>query len=471
MKNDSTENYSKISRRRALRGVGGLTALGVTSIVSSNTAAAADPGTQLWSFETEGSIESSPTIVDGTVFVGCNGSAYHSESSFKSGSFYAVNAETGQEEWSFEAGQGFDSSATVADGRVFFGSFDDNLYALDTETGRKEWVFDAHGIGSSPTVFEGTVFIGSYNNLYAVDAETGDQEWVFETDIASSPTVSSGTVFVGSGDNNLYAVDAETGDQQWVFETGDSVYSSPTVANGTVFVGSRDNNLYAVDTETGQEEWAFETGGVVDCSPTVSDNVVFFGSGDERFYALDAETGQEEWVSYVPYPVRSSPTVADGTLFIAADNEPNSLTLAETSDDGIIGALDLETGEPKWSLNIGIDFSSPTVANGTLFIGSSNDTDGNIEGGKLVAVDTDVTGSSDGSRAKLGTLGHHGDRKNAGQATTTLENLGLPESLSLSGVPTPAVIAAGGGTIGVGIYAYRRWRRSDDTESNDTEEN
>ncbi|MDZ7689001.1 MAG: PQQ-binding-like beta-propeller repeat protein [Halobacteriales archaeon] len=56
--------------------------------------------------------------------------------------------------------------------------------------------------------------------------------WRFETgnSVNSSPTVADGTVYVGSNDNSMYALDAETGDELWRFETEGSVFSSPTVA-------------------------------------------------------------------------------------------------------------------------------------------------------------------------------------------------------------------------------------------------
>ena len=124
-----------------------------------------------------------------------------------------------------------------------------------------------------------------------VAADPGTQEWAFQTGdwVRSSPTVVDGTVFVGSHDDNLYAVDTETGTEEWVFETGASaVFSSPTVVAGTVFIGSSDDNLYAVDTETGTEEWAFETRDSVLSSPTVVDGTVFVGSENDRLYAVDA---------------------------------------------------------------------------------------------------------------------------------------------------------------------------------------
>jgi hypothetical protein len=68
--------------------------------------------------------------------------------------------------------------------------------------------------------------------------------------VRSSPTVVNGTVFVGSYDHNLYAVDAETGNKQWALETGGKIHSSPTVVDGTIFVGSRDTNLYTIPTDS-----------------------------------------------------------------------------------------------------------------------------------------------------------------------------------------------------------------------------
>jgi hypothetical protein len=221
-------------------------------------------------------VNSSPTVVDGTVYVG-------------SDSLYAVDAGTGSQQWAFEIGYNVFSSPTVVDGTVYVGS--DSLYAVDAGTGTEEWAFTqpSGGVASSPTVVDDTVYVGSSDfenddgTLYAVDAGTGEQEWAFDTgdQVGSSPTVVYGTVYVGpsdfeNDDGMLYAVDAAEGTEQWTFETGSGVFSSPTVVDGTVYVGS--DSLYAVDAGTGTEEWAFTqpSGGVVS-SPTVVDDP---GSGD-----------------------------------------------------------------------------------------------------------------------------------------------------------------------------------------------
>ena len=61
----------------------------------------------------------------------------------------------------------------------------------------------------------------------------------------SSPTVVNGVVYVGSEDFNVYALNASTGTLLWSYTTKSTVESSPSVANGVVYVGSDDFNVYA----------------------------------------------------------------------------------------------------------------------------------------------------------------------------------------------------------------------------------
>ena len=73
-------------------------------------------------------------------------------------------------------------------------------------------------------------------------AAPGDEEWTYETgdNVRSSPTVVNGTVYIGNDDGNVYALDAADGTEQWRFTAGSAVTTSPTVVNGTVYVGSEE---------------------------------------------------------------------------------------------------------------------------------------------------------------------------------------------------------------------------------------
>lgn len=111
--------------------------------------------------------------------------------------------------WKFKTGGSVNSSPTVVDGIVYVGSNDGNVYALDATTGAKKWSYTIGSpVGSSPGVSGGIVYVGADNwTIYALDAKTGAKLWNHKTgdSVYPSPTVSVGTVYIGSGDANVYA--------------------------------------------------------------------------------------------------------------------------------------------------------------------------------------------------------------------------------------------------------------------------
>ena len=382
-----TNHNMSLDRRKLLRTTGaGI--LGATAL-SGSAGAQTSGGDEIWRFETGDSVQSSPTVIDGTVFVGSDDN-----------NVYALDVGDGTELWSFETSFNIRPSPTVVGDTVFVGSWNGNLYGLNAGDGSERWSFEAAStIDSSPTVADGTVLFGTVDNdspnyVYALDTTDGTEQWRFELgdDIRSSPTVVDGTVFIGSRDNTAYALDATDGTEQWSFETSDRITSSPTVADGTVFVGSWDSNIYALDVEDGTELWSFETDGAVGSSPTVADSTVFVGSYVSNVYALDAEDGTELWSFETDGGVSSSPTVADGAVFVGAHDN--------VQEDTNVYALDSSDGTKLWSFETGDEvWSSPTVVDGTVFVGSDDNS--------VYALDAGVEGSSEGSRVNLGTLGHH----------------------------------------------------------------
>gem|GEM_PF-1211415 len=320
-----------------------------------------------WKFEALGAILSSPTIADGMVYFGSRGSK-----------FYAVDVATGQEKWTFQIGAGVYSSPAIAGGVVYFGSDDEHLYALDAQTGQEKWRFKTEDfVASSPLVAQGTVYFGSSDTyVYAVDAQTGQEKWRFKTEdyVWSSPALADGVLYFGSGcdcpsikGKNFYAVDSQTGQELWRFETGDRVESSPAVADGVVYFGSHDDYLYALDSQTGQERWKFKTGDTVTSSPAVADGLVYVGSRDGHLYAVDAQTGQEKW-NFMATNWVESPVFANGVVYFVENR-----AYAFDDSKGHVYALDSQTGRELWRFQTdGGSYSSPFIAEGVLYLGSSD---------------------------------------------------------------------------------------------------
>ena len=371
---------------------------GATSATSETITASSDR--VRWRYETGARVESSPTVVDGTVYIGS-----------KNGRLYALAAESGARDWQTKLAPGIDSAPTAVDGTVYVGGTGAlaNFYAVNAETGQKQWQSD-RWLSSldgfeSPTFDDGTVYAASEDGFSAFDATTGEELWDVtlyapglqtETEpYQASPTLVGNTVYTGSENGTVYALNATNGEVRWEYDTGMDVDSSPTVADGTIYVGSHNGNIYALDAATGTKQWTFESGAnTIWSSPTVEEGTVYigtgngdlYGSGEGSLYALDSETGTKRWQVDTGSIGSSSPTVVDETVYIG--------TL-----DGTLHAIDT-SGDTQWTVDIGGGIqSSPTVVDGTLYVGSRN--------GAVYAVETDQSGSSEGSRARLGTLGHH----------------------------------------------------------------
>jgi outer membrane protein assembly factor BamB len=267
--------------------------------------------------------------------------------------------------WNDTIGWGVGSSPAVADGKVYVGSDHGNVYCLDALTGAQIWNFTTKGwyVDSSPAVADGKVYIGSDDgNIYCLDALTGAYIWSYATGsyVFSSPAVADDRVYVGSWlDWKVYCLDALTGAQIWNFTTGNWTYSSPAVADGKVYIGSLDKKVYCLDAFTGASIWNYTTGDEVWSSPAVADGKVYIGSFDGKVYCLDALTGASIWNYTTDHWVYSSPAVADGKVYAASDR---------------VYCLDALTGAHIWSYTIvGGVGSSPAVADGKVYIGSPND--------------------------------------------------------------------------------------------------
>ncbi|MGH3578535.1 MAG: PQQ-binding-like beta-propeller repeat protein, partial [Mycobacterium sp.] len=136
------------------------------------------------------------------------------------------------------------------------------------------WTFNPPGLGtlgnrfiSSPTVYQGNIYIGSENGtFYDIDEATGGVVWShfigqqpkltcaplsFATTATVAPDPSTGapTVYEAAPEGDLYAWDASTGNQLWrsvvgIPSTTQNDYfnwASATVANGMVYAGVSSN--------------------------------------------------------------------------------------------------------------------------------------------------------------------------------------------------------------------------------------
>lgn len=247
------------------------------------------------------------------------------------GEFFCLD-DNGTEQWKFatESGAAIHSTATgtvfvtpsagIAS-LIFFGADDGYFYALNGETGLEQWKFYTEGsVRSSPLISPSNpvVIVGSDNgNVFALD-QSGTLVWKCETggSVRSSPAHSDNRIYIGSDDGKLYALNASSGQKLWEYQTGGPVKSTPyPLATGTkhIFIGSEDGFVYALSND-GTLVWKKDleagpiTSSIVSDASRVYVNtpkgvfVLNFGNGDsiDHFGVVAGGTGMSS-ISIINY--------------------------------------------------------------------------------------------------------------------------------------------------------------------------
>lgn len=260
-----------------------------------------------------------------------------------------------------------------------YASTRDGVVAITVSGGEKEWDFHTgqDEPSSRPVIGNDTIFVGtmpfrdhSPARLYAIST-AGDEIWNASLPSgATTATIHDQTVFIASGvmggDAGLVAFNRQSGDKQWEISLPDHpVGSSPTIADETLFIES--GGLAAFDAESGELRWRqpreqTEAGEAARRFPAVADGTVYFShSTTPEVCAFDAETGERQWTAKTDAQP-TSPLVADGTVFVGTTNR------TPDSPDDTLYALDPATGDELWSVSTGnVPLEGPVIADGTIY--------------------------------------------------------------------------------------------------------
>jgi outer membrane protein assembly factor BamB len=242
-------------------------------------------GNQIWNFEIQGDVFSSPCVVKDMIVVGSLDTRV-----------YAIDMK-GTLRWTFESQGEIWSSASFNGDQIFVGSDDGFLYCLDLD-GCLQWKTKLSGKirSSSPCLSsDGLIFIGTHaGGMYCLHQYNGLIKWnkQISKPVLASSAVLEDRVFFASSDKKIYCLYFDNGSRVWEFETGDRIWSSPVIIENDemMFFGCLDSHIYGLDISNGKQLWKFPTMNIIDSSPCISSNMLFVGSRDGLLYAFGLQT-------------------------------------------------------------------------------------------------------------------------------------------------------------------------------------
>ena len=147
-----------------------------------------------------------------------------------------------------------------------------------------------------------------------------------------------------------------------------------------------------------KRKWEFTAGDGYLSSPTVADGAVYIGANNGWLYKLNATTGRALAKVFLGTVTITScpppPTGMVSTATVAVDPRTGQLTVYASGADGDMYALRASTLKVEWksiialpskTVNNYFDWSSPTVANGRIYIGVSSNCDSPLVRGGLIS--------------------------------------------------------------------------------------
>ncbi len=241
------------------------------------------------------------------------------------GTLYALDVETGREEWRYETGGSIvGSPGFIRDSIVVLDQSEGALHGLNAETGKRLWKTEGvERCDGSPGVGGGRIVFGSC--LAALHVFSGvdgkhqrDIELGADEQIAGGVAVDGPVVFAGTRAGSLVCADAEAGDVVWSSdESEEQTFSTPVVTEKRIVYSSDDGFVYAVRRADGVLIWKFDTEGLP-TSPVVSkDKVVVCADG--KLFLLGLEGGDKKWVHDVSDET-SSPSLIGNMIVVGADD-------------------------------------------------------------------------------------------------------------------------------------------------------
>jgi outer membrane protein assembly factor BamB len=282
--------------------------------------------------------------------------------------------------WQALVGGPVEQTPVAAGGRIYAVTDRATVIALDRE-GREVWKRTitpetAPGAQTLPlyvdaplACFENNVFVGTDDGiLTALYGDTGETAWHVPVDGYVHGTVNyqkeTGSLFVLEQETGaLLCLDMNTGALRWRSEGIDRADGSPAITAGMAVYGSCASALHLLSLKDGAHLHDIkieEGGGQVAGGVAVADGFAYAGCRDGRVMGAKINEASLAWIQTVSKTeVFSTPAVKGEWVVV-------------TSLDGMLHALDRDTGEPRWRHELGGEPKSPVIAGDKVVVTSDD---------------------------------------------------------------------------------------------------
>lgn len=265
------------------------------------------------------------------------------------------------------------------------GCYDGHLYCFDLLNGNIEWKFNSNGMIKCKTLIINSLAIfGNYsnaNNLWCLNANNGKFLWsqrIGTKSIYANPVLCIlNDLIVCTLDGTVARVNATTGSILWTISIGFPIFSTPSILtenNETfIIIGSVNGIVHCLNND-GNKLWSRTIDGNIFSSFayfTSKQNTeinLIFASHNHYLYCFSFDTTnrncEERWKFDTGAQIRATPRLIE---FYSVK------CILNCSTDGTINIVNADSGQPisRFKIDGGL-FSSPTIYENKVFIGSRN---------------------------------------------------------------------------------------------------
>ncbi len=239
--------------------------------------------------------------------------------------------------------------------------------------------------GSWPgiTVDGDIAYIANNQAIYSIDlTDEGDQMDSYPAEPIRGATffhppllIDDETMIAGSYDNKIYRIDLDSGAVREFFNTTKNRWiATPALHEGLIYAPNSNGTLYTINPD-GESPWNVETKAAIWAKPLINGNTLYVASQDHFLYAVDIDTEDTIWTLDLGASAVNSPVMDEnGVLYIGSFG--SKVSAVDSTDGSIVWEYETE----------GWVWGSPTLGpENTLYITDLN--------ANLYAIDT-----TDGSR-------------------------------------------------------------------------